>query len=139
MKVAKIKVENYRSIKQVEIEPNKFSIFIGQNNHGKTNFFEAIEWFYNAKSSDEEEYCQKNGSNTIKVEITFDGVSSTDIDKLSTEANKTKIKTMLGDATTFSVVKSSSDHKRKYFVNAEDKDNPQGLDTAINEFLPKLE
>lgn len=139
MKISKITVENYRSIKKAEIEPNKFSIFIGQNNHGKTNFFEAIEWFYNAKSSDEEEYCQKDNANKIKVEITFDEVVNTDIDKLSTEANKTKIKIMLGDATTFSVVKSCVDHKRKYFVGGEDKGNPQGLDTAINEFLPKLE
>lgn len=42
MKISKIIVENYRSIKRVEVEPNRFSIFIGQNNHGKTNFFEAV-------------------------------------------------------------------------------------------------
>lgn len=139
MKISKIIVDNYRSIKKVEVDLSKFSIFIGQNNHGKTNFFEAIEWFYNAKSSDEEEYYQKDNTNKIKVEVTFDGVVNTDVEKLSTDANRTKIKTMLGDSTIFSVVKSSSDHKRKYFVNGEDKGNPQGLDTAINEFLPKLE
>lgn len=139
MKISKITVENYRSIKRVEIDPSKFSIFIGQNNHGKTNLFEAIEWFYNAKSSDEEEHCQKIISNQIKVEMTFNDVTQSDIDKLTTDASKTKIKNMLGDSTVFSVVKSSSDHKRKYFVNGEDKGNPQGLDTAINEFLPKLE
>ena len=51
MKILKIIVENYRSIQRVEIYPSKFSVFVGQNNHGKTNFFEAIEWFYNIKSS----------------------------------------------------------------------------------------
>lgn len=139
MKIQKIVVENYRSIKKVEVEPSKFSIFIGQNNHGKTNFFEAIEWFYNAKSSDDEEHCQKESRNTIQVEIQFDEVTDSDIDKLKTEANKTKIRNILGEFTSFSVIKSSSDHKRRYFVNGEDKGNPQGLDTAINEFLPKLE
>jgi len=139
MKISKIVVENYRSIKKVEVEPNKFSIFIGQNNHGKTNFFEAIEWFYNAKSSEDEEHCQKDTGNKIQVEICFDDVSDSDIDKLTTDANKTKIRNILGDATSFSVIKSSSDHKRTYIVNGEDKGNPQGLDTAINEFLPKLE
>ncbi len=39
MKIKKIVVENYRSIKKVELEPSKFSVFVGQNNHGKTNFF----------------------------------------------------------------------------------------------------
>lgn len=139
MKISRIIVENYRSIKRVEIEPSKLSIFIGQNNHGKTNFFEAIEWFYNAKSSDEEEHCQKLLENKIQVEIHFDNVTSSDIDKLSTDTSKTKIRNILGDSVAFSVIKSSSDHKRKYFVNGEDKGNPQGLDTAINEFLPKLE
>ncbi len=139
MKIQKIVVDNYRSIKKVEVEPSKFSIFIGQNNHGKTNFFEAIEWFYNAKSSDDEEHCQKESGNIIQVEIQFDEVTDSDIDKLTTEANKTKIRNILGEFTSFSVIKSSSDHKRRYFVNGEDKGNPQGLDTAINEFLPKLE
>ena len=41
MKVSKIIVKNYRSIKKVEIKPSNLSIFVGQNNHGKTNFFEA--------------------------------------------------------------------------------------------------
>lgn len=139
MKISKIVVENYRSIKKVEVTPSKFSIFIGQNNHGKTNFFEAIEWFYNSKSSEEEEHCQKDTGNKIQVEIQFDDVADSDIDKLTTEANKTKIRNILGEFTSFSVIKSSSDHKRRYFVNGEDKGNPQGLDTAINEFLPKLE
>ena len=139
MKINKIIVDNYRSIRHVEVEPSKFSIFIGQNNHGKTNFFEAIEWFYNAKSSIDEEHCQIESGSQISVEIEFDNVTASDIDKLTTEANKTKIRNILNDATTFSVRKTSSDHKRSYFVNGEDKGNPQGLDTAINEFLPKLE
>jgi len=46
MKISKIIVENYRSIQKVEVDIDKFSIFVGQNNHGKTNFFETIEWFY---------------------------------------------------------------------------------------------
>ena len=139
MKISRITVENYRSLKKIEVDLDKFSIFIGQNNHGKTNFFEAVEWFYNAKSSQDEEYHKKDQSNSIKVEITFDDVVDSDVEKLSTEASRTKIKTMLGEFKTFSVIKSSSDHKRKYFVNGEDKGNPTGLDTAINEFLPKLE
>lgn len=139
MKISKIVVENYRSIKNVEVIINKFSVFVGQNNHGKTNFFEAIEWFYNAKSSGEDEHFDKDPSNQIKVEIFFEDVVDSDIEKLTTEANKTKLRTMLDNSTDFSVMRSSTDHKRKYFVKGADKGNPQGLDPAINEFLPKLE
>ncbi|MFA6304536.1 MAG: AAA family ATPase [Patescibacteria group bacterium] len=139
MRISKIIVENYRSIERVEVIPENFSIFVGQNNHGKTNFFEAIEWFYNAKSSKEDEHFQRETSNTISVEILFEDVQESDINKLKTEGNKTKIRTMLGTNTSFSIIKKSPDNKRSYFVNEEDKGNPSGLDTAINEFLPKLE
>ncbi len=139
MKISKIIVENYRSIEKVEVSLSKFAIFVGQNNHGKTNFFEAIEWFYNAKSSLKDEHFDRNENKKIIVEIFFEEVVATDIDKLTTEANKTRIRNMLGGFTVFSVLRTSVDHKRKYFVNGEDKGNPSGLDTAINEFLPKLE
>jgi predicted ATPase len=139
MRISKIIVENYRSIKKVVVELNKFSIFIGQNNHGKTNFFEALEWFYNAKSSEVEEHFRKDPASIISVEVFFDDVEVTDITRLTTEANKTKISSMLNGATSFSVLKTSGTHKRVYSVGGIDKGNPQGLDTAINEFLPKLE
>ena len=139
MKISKIVVENYRSIQKVGVSLSKFAIFVGQNNHGKTNFFEAIEWFYTAKSSLKDEHFDREENNKISVEIFFEDVVATDIEKLTTDANKTKIKNMLGDVAAFSVLKTSADHKRRYFVNGEDKGNPSGLDTAINEFLPKLE
>ncbi len=139
MKISKIIVQNYRSIEKVEISLSKFSIFVGQNNHGKTNFFESIEWFYNSKSSSPDEHYNREVANMISVEVFFDDVVESDIEKLTADATKTKIRDLLGSSMSFSVVKKSSDHKRKYIVGGEDKGNPTGLDTAINEFLPKLE
>jgi predicted ATPase len=139
MKISRIRVENFRSLKEVEVDVTKFSIFVGQNNHGKTNLFEAIEWFYTAKSSLDDYHFNRDTRNRIMVELTFDDVVESDIEKLTTEANKTKIRDILGNLTSFSVQKTSTDHKRKYVVGGVDKANPSGLDTAINEFLPKLE
>ena len=140
MKISRISVKNFRSIKESgDITLDSFSIFVGQNNHGKTNLFEAIEWFYNAKSSSDELYFDKNTSTPIEVELEYIGVSSDDIDKLATDANKTKIRNLLDEETSFIIRKTSTTHKRTYIVSGEDKGNPSGLDTAINEFLPKLE
>lgn len=139
MKISSIRVENYRSLKSIQIDTSRFTIFVGQNNHGKTNLFEAIEWFYQAKSSPEDYFFNRDSGNRIVVEITFDEVEETDIEKLTTEASKTKIRGILGESKSFMVQKTSSDHKRKYFVDGEDKGNPTGLDSAINEFIPKLE
>ena len=139
MRIKRIIVENYRSIKAADILPSRFSVFVGQNNHGKTNLFEAIEWFFNAKSSDDDQHFERTNTNIITVRLDFEDVVQSDIEKLATEGSKTKIKTMLDGATTFSVLKTSSTHKRRYFVGDDDKGNPTGLDAAVNEFLPKLE
>ena len=108
MKISKIIVENYRSIQKVEVLPQKFSVFVGQNNHGKTNFFESIDWFYTAKSSKNDEHFNKDEANKISVEIFFEDVVESDIEKLTTDANKTKIRAMLGENTCFSVLKTSA-------------------------------
>lgn len=140
MKISKIIVKNYRSIQNIEIEFNQLSIFVGQNNHGKTNFFEAIEWFYKAKTVQNDEHFNRDKSNEIFVEIFFDDVNISDIKKLKTPANQTKIRNLLGSNTKFSVRKTSTEpRKRRYFINGEERNNPSGIDTAINEFLPKLE
>ena len=139
MKISKIIVENYRSIKKVEIIPKSFSVFVGQNNHGKTNFFEAVEWFYKAKSSKIDEHFDKLDSNIISVEVFFENVIESDITKLKDKQKQKKIRDLLENNSKFSVKKTSSDHKRKYFINGESKPNPTGFDTTINEFLPKLE
>lgn len=50
MKIKRIKIENFRSIESSEFCTNDFNIFVGQNNCGKTNFFEAIQFFFNGIS-----------------------------------------------------------------------------------------
>jgi len=139
MRISKIVIKNYRSIEEAEIDLSPFSVLVGQNNHGKTNAFEAVQWFYNAKTTKEEEYHCKDPNNQVSVRIDFVDVVPEDIEKLSTDAQKTKITNLLGDATSFAVEKTSSNHKRTYIIGEEDKGNPSGLDTAINEFIPKLE
>ena len=32
-----------KGIKEANITPSQFNIFVGQNNHGKTNLFEALD------------------------------------------------------------------------------------------------
>jgi putative ATP-dependent endonuclease of OLD family len=139
MRISKICIHNYRSIESSEIEPSAFSVFVGQNNHGKTNMFQAIDWFYSsAKSTPEEEHFDKDSSRIISVELFYEDVVNTDIEKL-VAVNATKIRLMLDGGTAFSVKKTSEDHKKHYFVAGVDRGNPSGLDTAVNEFLPKLE
>lgn len=43
MYISNIEVKNFRSIKHATVPLTQLGVFVGQNNHGKTNFLEAIE------------------------------------------------------------------------------------------------
>jgi putative ATP-dependent endonuclease of the OLD family len=45
MKILKVKILNYKSIKKIEFQPNAgVNVFIGENSVGKSNIFDAINW-----------------------------------------------------------------------------------------------
>ena len=46
MKLRKIEIKKFRSISDVEININDLSMFIGENNAGKSNILRAVELFY---------------------------------------------------------------------------------------------
>jgi putative ATP-dependent endonuclease of OLD family len=118
MKISKITVRNFRSVKYAEIDVDNFNIFVGQNNHGKTNFFEAIDWFYSAKGDTDRIRFGREGTAEISVEIEFTDIQD-GISKMKNEKNKTTIKKLLGDITTVKVKRSSLELKtRKFFDEA---------------------
>lgn len=47
MKISRFLIKNFRSIEEASFNCTDFNIFVGQNNAGKTNFFEAVDWFFN--------------------------------------------------------------------------------------------
>lgn len=42
MKISRIHIENYRSIKELDFYPNNYCVLIGENNAGKSNILKAI-------------------------------------------------------------------------------------------------
>jgi putative ATP-dependent endonuclease of the OLD family len=87
MEIKHISIKYFRSIKEVNIDPSEINIFVGQNNHGKTNIFEAIEWFYNGSGNVDELTFQHDKNNTIEVEIEFNGAQE-GIEKMLNEKKK---------------------------------------------------
>lgn len=47
MRILKAQVNNYKSLKSVEVEFGKSTILIGRNSSGKSNFLEALFLFFN--------------------------------------------------------------------------------------------
>lgn len=142
MQITRIKIENFRSIKASEFITTDFNIFVGQNNCGKTNFFEAIEFFFNGVSRgtnlDDLKF-KRVAANEILVEIEFSGAIN-GANNMQHVANKTKIETALGgsDIVVFQRT-SSTPTKRTMIVNGAMVTPGTGFDAALNDFLPKFE
>ena len=142
MRISRIKINNFRSIKEAEITPSSFNIFVGQNNHGKTNFFEAIEWFYNGKGDLDDIRFGRNGTDEISVEIEFSDIQD-GIEKMRNEKNKTTIRDRFGTHNDIRIKRTSTLPKvRQLYSQDEEKwieRNPTGFDSAFNDFLPSFE
>ncbi|GIW81986.1 MAG: hypothetical protein KatS3mg105_3793 [Gemmatales bacterium] len=46
MKIVRITLHNFRSIKDISIDMNDFGLLVGQNNAGKTSVLTALRMFY---------------------------------------------------------------------------------------------
>jgi len=42
VKISRVHIENYRSIKELDFCPNNYCVLIGENNAGKSNILKAI-------------------------------------------------------------------------------------------------
>lgn len=142
MKINKIKIKNFRSTRTTEFATSDFNIAVGQNNCGKTNFFEAIQFFYNGLARGQnltELKYKRNPENEILVELEFLGAQQ-GAENMQNEANQTKIKNALGENDAVIISRSSSDvKKRTFIVNGEEVNPGTGFDKALNDFLPKFE
>lgn len=43
MQITKITISDFRAINYAQLAPPVLKVLVGQNNHGETNFFKAIE------------------------------------------------------------------------------------------------
>ncbi|HVT00622.1 MAG TPA: AAA family ATPase [Patescibacteria group bacterium] len=141
MKIAKIIVKNYRSIEEVVLEPSGFNVLVGQNNHGKTNFFEAIDWFYTGTKKDEplNEICRERDpeNNPVSVSIVFSGAKN-GLEKMQNVKNQTTIAKIIGEVDNVEVIRTS-DNKRRFLIDNKPIETGTGFDAALNDFLPKFE
>lgn len=144
MYISKIKVKNFRSIREAEISFSNFNVFVGQNNHGKTNFFEALDWFFSGpKKGEGLDVIRFRGASRdeeVSVEVEFTGAKE-GAQKMKNETNKTKIEGLIGENNVINVRRTSTTDlkKRTLIIDGEEKRSPVGFDSALNDFLPSFE
>lgn len=93
MKISKIKVSNWRSIVSEDISFQDLMIFIGQNNHGKSNVLSSILFFFGEINH---QYLDFNGdAEELWVEIEFSEISDDEkitFKKYVSSSNKIKVR-----------------------------------------------
>lgn len=142
MKITKVEVTNFRTLLSSKVETSNLSIFVGQNNHGKTNFFEALRWFFNGplrgEALDQVKH-RNHQTENIVVDVTFSGAQD-GLKNMRAENNRSSIARVIGEADEVILRRKSSDIKKRFFViDGEEKSSPVGFDNAVNDFLPKFE
>jgi hypothetical protein len=73
MKINKIKIHNFRSICDLEMECQSLVVMLGPNNHGKSNVISALEFALSTSAKPaQSDFCLFGGGNgTLWVELTF--------------------------------------------------------------------
>jgi len=146
MKIVNVKVKNFRSIESEEIDFSNFNILVGQNNHGKTNFFEALRWFFrgfNRMEGKEDLVFFENSDDEISVEIKFTGLQQA-ISNMTNTAKQTALVNIFGEDTDEITIRRTTefdDGKKRQLYNPEIRGwaNTMGVDKTWGEILPELE
>lgn len=139
MKIANVIIENFRSIEKADLNFSDFNILIGQNNTGKTNFFEAIDWFYTGSGISDDIKFQRDTHREVVVSVEFSGAQH-GAENMINEGNRGKIQSVLAGSDIIKITRRSSEPKKRVVeINGTVIKNPTGFDTALNDFLPRFE
>jgi len=73
MRVASLKIHNYRSIHDLEMHCESLVVMLGPNNHGKSNILSALDFILStsAKPSEEDFFAYRGDDNELWVELTL--------------------------------------------------------------------
>lgn len=78
MKITRIQIDNYKSIKKIDVCVSPLvNVFIGENSVGKSNIFSAIEWllgpiYPSFNNFPVEDYFKGDSSLSVRVALSFD-------------------------------------------------------------------
>jgi predicted ATP-dependent endonuclease of OLD family len=76
MKIHKLKIHNWRSIKNIDITFRDLMVFVGQNNHGKSNILSALLFFFGNIPCVDQDF--NTDSEEAFIEVTFGSLGAED-------------------------------------------------------------
>lgn len=84
MKLRRFEAERYKSLKSFSLDVDDFQVLVGENNHGKSNFFYALRLFLSgsAREVSREVFFNRESNEPIRLTATFKDLSSAESEKL---------------------------------------------------------
>ncbi|MTI85325.1 MAG: DUF2813 domain-containing protein [Firmicutes bacterium] len=81
MRISRIGINNYRGIREANIDFSPFACIVGENNAGKSSILLALSLFFSGSklSSSSEFY---DDTSPIEIEVEFEGITETDLNRI---------------------------------------------------------
>lgn len=137
-----LKINNFRSCKNIDVELSNFTPIVGYNNAGKSNILSSIEWLLKDRLLLPSDY--NDITKQIIVEGKITGVTQPILDSLS-DTHKTKITPYVinGDITIQRIQPVGATKKSETILKIYNPgtsvydSNPTGIDNAISALFPE--
>lgn len=94
MRLCKVELKNYKSIKHISVKVNELTAIVGKNNYGKSAILDGIQCFYGEKIIDTDSY-HLGIDEDIEIILSFNDITESDIERFfnySTMKSKTQLK-----------------------------------------------
>ncbi|TAL68934.1 MAG: DUF2813 domain-containing protein [Bacteroidetes bacterium] len=140
MKIKTVEINNWRSIKNTKFDLQDLMIFIGQNNHGKSNILSALLFFFGEIKYNDLDF--NEGENSLYIEIEFENLDENDkitFKRYLTSKNNIKVRKQIKkgeDIEYHGYLENPSEDwlKIENYNNYNNRDKVNDL--PINQFLP---
>lgn len=93
MRLSKVEIWNYRSIKHLSLDVGDCTVIVGKNNSGKSNIIHAIDLVIGERwlKFSKEDFFDKDESQNIKIQLHFKEFSSLEIESIIPEIKGCKV------------------------------------------------
>ena len=80
MRIASVRINNYRCLEDVSLDFDAVTVFVGANGTGKSSVLHALDWFFSGGSLSVDDCGGRDPTVAISVEVVFTNLSQADED-----------------------------------------------------------
>lgn len=88
MIIVRVEVENFRALKEVDVDFNELTVLLGRNGTGKSSLLHALDVFYNVGyHANEYDYFDRDTNAEIKIRVTYGELRDDEIEEFGSQVD----------------------------------------------------